>query len=472
MVVYKIDRLSRSLMDFAKLVEVFDRRDVTFVSVTQAFNTTTSMGRLTLNILLSFAQFEREVTGERIRDKIAASKKKGLWMGGHVPFGYDAHERTLTINEPEAAIVRSLFDLYLECGIVPALETEAARRGFVTRRRNPGSGKSMGGRPFSRGHLYKILTNPLYIGDIEHKGTRYPGQHPPIVDTATWDAVQAQLRANTQGGHRSRRNVKEPSLLAGLLFDDIGRRLIATHAVKSGRRYRYYSSTPGEEGHNASPTMRISAPEIEPVVLRQVTGFLRQTTRLIDELGLQQCDPDATKRIMEAAEQLAAGLETLRGEEQRQVLADLVSRVTIAADLLLIELDRSQLAARLLTDALPNDGGTDQAVVIAVPLRIARRGVETRLIIENESAPSSRAGSWAGAINRSRSCVVRGLGRGPSLNHQANRRPGGPHRPLRHPVARSRVSATGARRGYSRWAAVAGSHRREALSRLRELMSL
>ena len=208
-VVYKIDRLSRSLMDFAKLVEVFDRKGVTFVSVTQAFNTTTSMGRLTLNILLSFAQFEREVTGERIRDKIAASKKKGLWMGGFVPFGYNANERTLAINESEAAIVRSLFDLYLEHGTVPTLEAEAARRGYATRRRDVASGKSMGGRPFSRGHLYKILTNPLYIGIIEHKGVHHRGQHPALIDSATWDAVHERLRANTQGGKRIRGNVKE-----------------------------------------------------------------------------------------------------------------------------------------------------------------------------------------------------------------------------------------------------------------------
>ena len=387
-VVYKIDRLSRSLMDFAKLVEVFDRKDVTFVSVTQAFNTTTSMGRLTLNILLSFAQFERELTGERIRDKIAASKKKGLWMGGFIPFGYDAHNRTLVINEPEAATVRTLFDLYLQHGTVPALEAEAARRGYVTRHRELGSGKSTGGRPFSRGHLYKILTNPLYIGEIEHKGTRYHGQHPAIIDQATWDAVQSRLRANTQGGKRTRANIKDPSLLAGLLFDDTGRRLIASHAVKSGRRYRYYASAPGDAGLEGSPAMRISAPEIEPVILHQVTSFLRQTTRLIDELGLQQQTPDSTKRIMEVAERLATELETTRGADQRAILGDLVGRVTVAADSLVIELNRVQVAARLLGDAQPDDSGTGQPVVVAVPLRVAHRGVETRLIIEGESASS------------------------------------------------------------------------------------
>jgi site-specific DNA recombinase len=198
-VVYKIDRLTRSLMDFAKLVEVFDRKGVTFVSITQSFNTTTSMGRLTLNMLLSFAQFEREVTGERIRDKIAASKKKGMWIGGFVPIGYEAKNRTLTIIESEAETVRLVFRLYLELKNVRLVEEELRCRGVTTKRYVAASGRTVGGQPFSRGHIYKLLSNPLYIGEIAHKGTRYPGQHPAIIDADTWQAVQAQLKENTRG---------------------------------------------------------------------------------------------------------------------------------------------------------------------------------------------------------------------------------------------------------------------------------
>ena len=226
-VVYKVDRLTRSLADFAKIVEVFDAHGVSFVSVTQQFNTTSSMGRLTLNVLLSFAQFEREVTGERIRDKIAASKKKGLWMGGFVPIGYGANDRTLVINEPEAAKVREIFRLYLEHRCVRRVQAELDRLKLTTGRYVAKTGRVSGGVSFSRGHLYRILSNPIYAGDIDHKGARHPGQHPAIVDRETWDAVQAMLRSNSQG-HRTRSNAKEPSLLAGLLVDQHGNRFTPT----------------------------------------------------------------------------------------------------------------------------------------------------------------------------------------------------------------------------------------------------
>ena len=222
-VVYKVDRLTRSLTDFAKIVEVFDAQGVSFVSITQQFNTTSSMGRLTLNVLLSFAQFEREVTGERIRDKIAASKKKGLWMGGFVPIGYGANDRTLVVNEAEADKVREIFRLYLEHRCVRRVKAELDRLKLTTGRYVAKTGRVGGGVSFSRGHLYRILSNPIYAGDIEHKGARHPGQHPAIVDRKTWDAVQAMFRSNSQG-HRTRSNAKEPSLLAGLLYDQHGNR--------------------------------------------------------------------------------------------------------------------------------------------------------------------------------------------------------------------------------------------------------
>src|SRR5436190_9701826 len=220
-VVYKVDRLTRSLADFAKIVEIFDAAGVSFVSVTQQFNTTTSMGRLTLNVLLSFAQFEREVTGERIRDKIAASKRKGLWMGGFVPFGYRPHERTLIIDESEAEIVRTIFQLYLELGSVNQLAAELQRRELRTRAFTSAGNKSWGNRPFGRGHLYNILANPIYAGKIAHKGQQYDGLHEAIIEKATWDLVQAQLASSGRkdGAHAQ---AKQPSLLAGLLVDAEG----------------------------------------------------------------------------------------------------------------------------------------------------------------------------------------------------------------------------------------------------------
>src|SRR5438874_4710574 len=240
-VCYKVDRLTRSLADFAKIVEVFDAKGVSFVSVTQQFNTTTSMGRLTLNVLLSFAQFEREVTGERIRDKIAASKKKGLWMGGNVPLGYDASGRTLVINPAEAATVRHIFALYRELGGVRRVKEEADRLGLRTNSTTTANGNKRGGKTLSRGHIYSLLSNPIYIGQIAHKGQLYPGHHPALIDGETWIAVRDQLVANASR-HQSKSTAAEPSLLAGLLTDARGERLTPSHAVKNGRRYRYYLS--------------------------------------------------------------------------------------------------------------------------------------------------------------------------------------------------------------------------------------
>jgi site-specific DNA recombinase len=209
-VVYKVDRLTRSLADFARLVELFDAEAVSFVSVTQQFNTTSSMGRLTLNVLLSFAQFEREVTGERIRDKIAVSKKKGMWMGGNVPLGYDASERMLVINPAEAETVRRIFALYRELGCVRRVKEEADRLGLRTKCRTTANGTERGGKLFSRGHLYTLLSNPIYTGRIAHKGELHPGQQPALIDDETWVAVRDQLAANTSD-HRRKATTAEPS---------------------------------------------------------------------------------------------------------------------------------------------------------------------------------------------------------------------------------------------------------------------
>ena len=240
-VVYKVDRLTRSLADFAKMVEIFDAGGVSFVAVTQQFNTTTSMGRLTLNVLLSFAQFEREVTGERIRDKIAASKQKGFWMGGIAPLGYDVCDRRLIINAGEAAIVRQIYQRYMELGCVRLLRNELDGCGMVSKVRISRRGVKSGGKSFSRGALYELLSNPIYIGEIRHRRQRYPGRHQAIVDRELWEKVQRHL-----GDHVARKDTGRtktaPSLLAGKLFDESGEPLYAQGASKAGRRYRYYVS--------------------------------------------------------------------------------------------------------------------------------------------------------------------------------------------------------------------------------------
>jgi DNA invertase Pin-like site-specific DNA recombinase len=282
-VVYKVDRLTRSLPDFAKIVEVFDTHGVSFVSVTQAFNTTTSMGRLTLNMLLSFAQFEREVTGERIRDKIAASKRKGMWMGGFVPLGYDAKDRTLVVNESEAETVRKIFDLYLELGNVNQVKAHVDRLGLTTKLRTTQHGCMRGGRPLSRGYIYKLLGNPIYAGRIAHRGEVHDGLHDAIINCETWEAVQAKLASHTHE-RQSGKRAAQPSLLAGLIQDDQDGSMTPTHAVKSGRRYRYYISqslTRGVEGAD-QPGIRIPAHEVEVLVLKTLRKILTNESELFD----------------------------------------------------------------------------------------------------------------------------------------------------------------------------------------------
>jgi len=271
-VVYKVDRLTRSLTDFARLVELFDAHGVSFVSVTQAFNTTTSMGRLTLNVLLSFAQFEREVTGERIRDKIAASKKKGIWMGGVVPLGYRVADRALHVVEEHAALVRTIFSLYLELGAVTRLQRHLADAGLHVPERIDGTGRTTGGKPFSRGHLYAILANPIYVGRLTHKGRVHEGQHPAIIDLATFEAVGARLAANHH--EQRRQQASSGSLLMGRIRDDRGTTMTPSHAQKGARRYRYYVSQSVLQGREAGSITRVSAPEIEALVITALRGAL------------------------------------------------------------------------------------------------------------------------------------------------------------------------------------------------------
>jgi site-specific DNA recombinase len=274
-VVYKVDRLTRSLADFAKLVELFDEHAVSFVSVTQAFNTTTSMGRLTLNVLLSFAQFEREVTGERIRDKIAASKKKGIWMGGVVPLGYRVANRALHPVEEHAGVIRGIFSSYLGLGTVAALKERLDREAIMIPERVDGGGRTSGGKPFSRGHLYKILSNPIYIGSIAHKGRTYDGQHEAIIAPETWAQVAERLASQVHA--RKRRRLSSESLLTGRIFDDRGNRMTPATAQKGSRRYRYYTSQALLRGNrgDAGSVPRVPAPEIEAAVMKLVQEVAR-----------------------------------------------------------------------------------------------------------------------------------------------------------------------------------------------------
>ena len=266
-VVYKVDRLTRSLADFAKLVELFDEHGVSFVSVTQAFNTTTSMGRLTLNVLLSFAQFEREVTGERIRDKIAASKKKGMWMGGHVPLGYRVQNRKLIVDDAEAETVRLIFQRYLELGSLTLLLQDLRSRGIRTKQRQLSSGSVRGGIPFTRGPLAYLLKNRTYLGEIVHRDQCHAGEHAAIAERETFEKVQALLASGAAA--RRHANLASSSILAGRIFDDRGNRMTPTHAQKNGARYRYYVSCVLLQGRkqDAGTVPRVPALEVERAVI-------------------------------------------------------------------------------------------------------------------------------------------------------------------------------------------------------------
>lgn len=381
-VVYKVDRLTRSLTDFAKIVEVFDAHGVSFVSVTQQFNTTTSMGRLTLNMLLSFAQFEREVTGERIRDKIAASKKKGMWMGGPPPLGYDVQDKKLVVNTTEAEAVKTLFDLYMNLGSVRLLKREADHLGQVTKRRQQGD-RTTGGKPFSRGNLYQLLHNPLYVGEVPHKGKTYPGQHQAVIDREIWDAVQSRLSKNAPE-RRSDENIKGTSLLTGRVFDETGDPLSPTYAIKKGRRYRYYVSkrlvhTPDPHGDG----WRIPAQQLEDVVRQSVCTFLNDDTRLIEALPSIAASPRHIRRLMQGASDLVAEISADAPDEDHGKLRSLIHRVTLSQTAIHIEIPERNLLDLFLGKADGSTKESDRLIQFDVPTAIRRRGIETKLIIRS-----------------------------------------------------------------------------------------
>lgn len=364
-VVYKIDRLTRSLADFAKLVDRLDAAETSFVSVTQSFNTATSMGRLTLNMLLSFAQFEREVTSERIRDKIAASKRKGMWMGGHVPFGYRADGRTLKIDEAEAPTIRTLYDLYRKLGSVREVKDRAEALDFRSRRRARSCGRVSGGIPFDRGHLHHILSNPVYAGRIRHKGQVYDGQHPAIIDPKTWDKVQELL----QSGAAISRGTKKKAItspLAGKLFDETGDRLTPSHSRKNGKRLRYYVSrrviAGGCEKH--PDAWRLPAEQVEGVLTEMIRRHLERPDAAASViLGLPAAE------IKTTAERLAACISSTD-------CLNLIEKVNLRPGAIRVQLDTPVLAKWL--DCLPGHINASE-LTIETPFQMRRRGVELKL---------------------------------------------------------------------------------------------
>lgn len=395
-VVYKIDRLTRSLADFARLVEQLDRRGCSFVSVTQAFNTSTSMGRLTLNVLLSFAQFECEVTAERIRDKIAASKRKGLWMGGTLPLGYDPPKdplkaRVLEINPTEAETVGRLFALYLSAGTLGATRIAAAEQGLSPRKSDHATGHAAEAAsgatiaPLSNGQLHYLLTNPVYRGLIRHKTLVHPAQHQPIIEEALWSAVQTKLQETAARKRQpavaptvttdadspsiAQQNSVEPSApLMAKLFDETGDRLTPSHTNRHNRRFRYYISrrliTKG-----ADPTgWRLPAPHLEAVVLEALRTYLRTRARQHDLL---------LQPVASTAGLIAGALHRLAGEAAVQDLWPLIAEVHIAAGSMELHISREALAQSL---GLQPDALNLDVMSVQQAFQRRRRGAETRLV--------------------------------------------------------------------------------------------
>ena len=378
-VVYKVDRLTRSLLDFAKLVEAFDKAGTSFVSITQSFNTTTSMGRLTLNMLLSFAQFEREVTAERIRDKIAQSKARGMWMGGTPPIGYRPDGRSLAIVEADAAVVRHVFSRYAKLANVRLLAEELDQQGIRSPSRNASTGRAFGDRPFSRGQLYKILSNPTYIARIDHGGRSHKANFPAIIEQAQWDAVEATLAANIKGVRSPA--PAEASLLAEKLVDDRGEPMVAVHACKGKVRYRYYVSRDLHHGGDASKAegWRLPAREIEPLVRARITALLNDPIQLLTGSTAGMPPPDELNAIIAKGKEAAIMLAGLRAPAAK-LLRDLVAEVRLGTAQVSILLNPSKLAKLI-----------DPSVIAEVPTltvaaRLKRRGGVMRLVTPSGSA--------------------------------------------------------------------------------------
>jgi DNA invertase Pin-like site-specific DNA recombinase len=374
-VVYKVDRLTRSLADFAKIVERLDAREASFVSVTQAFNTTTSMGRLTLNVLLSFAQFEREVTGERIRDKIAASKKKGLWMGGPVPLGYQVIERKLVPVQEEAERVRTIMRRYLEVRNVPALIEVLRAEGVVTKVQRRVSGPHRGGIPFARGSLFHLLKNPVYRGKIIHKGKAYDGEHEAIVDEDLWDAVQAQLKEKAPPRKRPN-NDRQLALLRGLVADPHGRPMVPTYGSSKVKRYAYYETRKDLARPSDPPGIRFQRGHLEQHLVGHLEELLNDEHGLRRQSGIEEA---GTLRTLFATAHLLA-LQLREVGKVEAALRSLVAAVTIRADCMEIILK---------TDALGIESTTNWAWAVPLPTRRPFREAKIRIDSETSDGAAS-----------------------------------------------------------------------------------
>lgn len=365
-VVYKVDRLTRSLADFAKIVEVLDKRGACFVSVTQAFNTTTSMGRLTLNVLLSFAQFEREVTGERIRDKIAASKRKGMWMGGPVPLGYRVEQRKLVVDPNEAETVRHIFQRYLELQSIPGLVDDLARGGYHTRKRVMASVRVVGGVCFGRGPLGIMLKNPAYVGKVRHKGLVHDGEHEAIIDHDTFAAVQETLKRNNREKVIGTRTAR-PSLLTGMLTDPDGRPMSPGRGKKGARTYCYYV-TRTKPGEDKSKSWRFPANEIDKVVISALSEhFEKPVTSATDTSGEWQ---KLTQQNSQRADILRNGSTVA----QRELLLELSAAVQLREDAVNIRFSKSS---------------NGEASELSVPVKLVRKGHQLRLAVSSDNRESA-----------------------------------------------------------------------------------
>jgi site-specific DNA recombinase len=376
-VVYKIDRLTRALSDFAKIVEILDAKGASFASVTQAFNTRDSMGRLTLNVLLSFAQFEREVTAERIRDKFAASRKKGMWMGGTPPLGYDVRDRKLVVNEAEAETVRHIMRRYVALGNGRALLEELDATGHRTKKLG-----DRGGIKFGRGALFVLLGNRVYRGEAVHKGTAYPGEHQAIVNLELWDAVQATMAAGRVHRH-SHGIAREPSLLAGKLIDGEGRRMTPSHATKGKRRYRYYVTHCAELTSDSKPAWRAPAHDLEAAVVAQLDRYLNSRQPLLKLMG-EGARADAVRTSLRLGAEASQKLE--QPDERRALVADLVKRVLLSEGRIDIEINTDALC-RLLQIDIPADR---DAIHLSAKASRVRRGKDVRLILSADDGRANR----------------------------------------------------------------------------------
>lgn len=389
-VVYKVDRLTRSLTDFSKLVELFDKHAVSFVSVTQQFNTTSSMGRLTLNVLLSFAQFEREVIGERIRDKVAQSKAKGIWMGGPVPLGYDLGDRELLVNPEEAAQVREIYELYLESGSVRALQSALARRGITSKVRHQKNGRTTGGKPLSRGHIYRLLANPIYLGKLPHKGKLYDGKHESIIEPDLWEKVQDRLKSNTQGYRRA--VAQHPSLLAGILCTGDGRKLVPSHAVKKGRRYRYYIEQRPGQAEAVGRRERYAALEVETAVITVLKRFLEDPIQVMAALSLESASPAVVRRLCDKAKGLSQRLSD--SKETLRLIPEVLAAVIIHPSKLELIVNGTALANYLdvrIAEA-------QLTFTITSPIRLNRRGQELKFVLPLKDASENYCNPDPGLI--------------------------------------------------------------------------